>query len=230
MAGMPFDHAIEIAPRRGEGQDRAVAIPCEHGILIAVADGAGGTSGGERAANAVIDAVATVRSHAYRVGALAAGAPRSVAAQPTAAAHERLGHDWPMLLAELDHQYIGVGQTTAVVLWVTPQKIVGASAGDSRAWVIRGDTVEDLTHDQKPKPLIGDGAIVTPLAGGPLGDGTLLVASDGLFRFAKQADIARIANGPDLAAAARALVELVRLPTGQVPDDVSIVICRATAS
>jgi len=38
--------------------------------------------------------------------------------------------------------------------------------------------------------------------------------------------IARVASGPDLAAAARALVELVRLPSGELPDDVAIVLCR----
>ncbi len=194
-----FVHAIEIAPRRGEGQDRALVLPCEHGVVIALADGAGGTSGGERAATAVVDAVAAVASHAY---------------------------DWSMLLAELDHEQIGYGQTTAVVLWLTPDKIVGASAGDSGAWIIRGDQIEDITSHQHRKPLIGDGAVVTPIDAGALRGGTLLVASDGLLRYAKPADIARVATGPDLAAAARALVELVRLPSGQVPDDVSVVLCR----
>ena len=194
-----FVHAIEIAPRRGEGQDRGLVLPCEHGVVIALADGAGGTSGGDRAAKAVVDAVASVASHAY---------------------------DWSLLLAELDLQQIGYGQTTAVVLWVTHDKIVGASAGDSGAWIIRASGVEDITSAQHRKPLIGDGAVVTPIEVGPLADGTLLVASDGLLRYAKRDDIARIARGPDLAAAASALVELVRLPSGELPDDVSVVLCR----
>ncbi len=60
-----------------------------------------------------------------------------------------------------------------------------------------------------------------------LGGGqSTLVASDGLLRYAKRSDIARVANGPDLAVAARALVDLVRLPTGGLQDDVSIVLCR----
>jgi serine/threonine protein phosphatase PrpC len=194
-----FVHAIEIAPRRGEGQDRALVLPCEHGVIVAVADGAGGTSGGERAAKAVVDRVASVASHAY---------------------------DWAHLLAELDHQQIGYGQTTAVVLWITREKIVGASAGDSGAWIVRDGGIEDITHAQSRKPLIGDGAIVTPIEAGPLAGGTLVVASDGLLRYAKRADIARLASGADITAAARALVELVRLPSGQLPDDVSVVLCR----
>lgn len=194
-----FVHAIEIAPRRGEGQDRALVLPCEHGVVVAVADGAGGTAGGERAAKAVVDRVASVASHAY---------------------------DWTMLLAELDHAQIGYGQTTAVVLWVTTSKIVGACAGDSGAWIVRADGVEDITSHQHRKPLIGDGAVVTPIECGPLAGGTLLVASDGLLGYAKRDDIARIARGADLAAAAKGLIELVRLPSGQLPDDVSVVLCR----
>jgi hypothetical protein len=54
----------------------------------------------------------------------------------------------------------------------------------------------------------------------------LLVASDGLIKYAKQASIARIASGADLASAARSLVDLVRLRSGQLQDDVSIVLCR----
>jgi PPM family protein phosphatase len=194
-----FVHAIEIAPRRGEGQDRGLVLPCEHGVIVALADGAGGTAGGERAAKAVVDRVAAVASHAY---------------------------DWPLLLAELDMQQIGYGQTTAVVLWITHDKIVGASAGDSGAWIVRGDEIEDITSHQFRKPLIGDGAIVTPVEVGPLAGGTLLVASDGLLSYAKRDDIARLARGADLAAAAKSLVELVRLPSGQLPDDVSVVLCR----
>lgn len=196
---MSFVHAIEVAPRRGKGQDYAVVLPCEHGVVIALADGAGGTSGGERAAKAVVDAVAGVASHAY---------------------------DWSMLLAQLDHDQIGYGQTTAVVLWVTRDSIVGASAGDSGAWIVRGDQIEDITSHQHKKPLIGDGAVVTAIQAGPLAGGTLVVASDGLLRYAKAADIARIASGVDVGAAVRSLVELVRLPSGQLPDDVSCVLCR----
>ena len=172
-------------------------------IVIALADGAGGTAGGERAAAAVVDAVAA-------------------AAQVD---------DWAAVLTELelDPDRLGPGQTTAVVVTVTREGLRGASAGDSGAWVIRGDRIEDLTQGQHRKPLIGDHSIAIPFHGGPLGDATLLVASDGLFRFASAEAIARVARGPDLAAAARELVRLVRLPSGEVPDDVAVVLCRAAA-
>jgi hypothetical protein len=66
----------------------------------------------------------------------------------------------------------------------------------------------------------------TALGHAALGGATLLLASDGLLRYGRASDITRIASGPDLDAAARALVELVRLPSGTLQDDVAVVLCR----
>lgn len=194
-----FIHATELCPRRGAGQDRVSVSSTRDRVVIALADGAGGAAGGDRAATAVIDAVATAQAD-----------------------------DWTAVLTELelDPDRLGPGQTTAVVLTVTRDGIRGASAGDSGAWVIRDGQIEDLTQAQHRRPLIGDHSIARPFYGGPLVDATLLVASDGLLRYATPEAIARVASGPDLAAAARELVELVRLPSGEVPDDVALVLCR----
>jgi serine/threonine protein phosphatase PrpC len=194
-----FIHATELCPRRGSGQDRISVAATRDRIVIALADGAGGTAGGERAAEAVIEAVAAAQ-----------------------------GDDWAAVLTELelDPDRLGPGQTTAVVVTVTLEGIHGASAGDSGALVIRHGQIEDLTRGQQRKPLIGDHSVARPFAAGPLGGGTLLVASDGLLRHARPDEIVRIASGPDLVAAARELVGLVRLPSGEVPDDVAIVLCR----
>ncbi len=79
---------------------------------------------------------------------------------------------------------------------------------------------------QVRKPLVGAGAVPTAFACEPIGDATLVVASDGLLKYGARRDIARIAAGPDLAAAVHQLVELVRLPAGGLQDDVSVVLCR----
>jgi serine/threonine protein phosphatase PrpC len=199
-----FIHATELCPRRGTGQDRVWVSSTRERVVIALADGAGGAAGGERAAAAVIDAVA-------------------------AAAHV---DDWTALLTELelDPDRLGPGQTAAVVATVTRDGVRGASAGDSGAWVIRDGQIEDLTRGQHRKPLIGDHSVALPFHGGPLAGGTLLVASDGLLNHAPPEAIARVASGPELAAAARGLVELVRLPSGEVPDDIAIVLCREIES
>ncbi|MBA3465111.1 MAG: serine/threonine protein phosphatase [Deltaproteobacteria bacterium] len=161
-------------------------------LVVALADGAGGTGNGAAAAQAVIDAVAARQ-------------------------------DWQAL--DEDPARLGHGQTTAIVLTVDANGIEGASVGDSEAWLI-GDEVTELTARQVRKPLLGSGCMPVGFAAGPIGTATLLVASDGLVRYAKQQDIARIARGADLVAAARALVELVRLPSGGLQDDVAVVLVR----
>jgi serine/threonine protein phosphatase PrpC len=197
-----YEYFTRIQPIKGVGQDRVAVFEREGGILIALADGAGGTSNGAVAAQAIIDTAETLRN---------------------------ADADWSIVLRQLDgdsHRLDG-GQSTAVVLAVGDDSIRGASVGDSGAWLFRDGQVEDLTHAQHLKPLVGAGATPVSTITGPLGTGTLLVASDGLFRYARVNDIARIATGPDLAAAADQLIDLVRIqPAGNVADDVSIVLCR----
>lgn len=200
----PFIYVTELAPRRGAGQDRLSVSATRDRVVIALADGAGGAAGGEQAAAAVIDAAAA-------------------AAQTD---------DWVAVLTELelDPDRLGPGQTTAIIATVTREGIRGASIGDSGAWVLRDGRIEDLTHAQHRKPLLGDHSVAIPFHAAPLVGATLLVASDGLFRHASAEAIARVASQPDLAAAARELVALARLPSGELPDDVAIVLCReATA-
>lgn len=205
-----FFYASEVCPRRGTGQDRVSVVAARDRLVIALADGAGGATGGERAADAVIDAVAAAPD----------GKRKAPAGDP----------DWVAVLTELelDPDRLGPGQTTAVIATVTRDGIRGASVGDSGAWLIRGGVVDELTRGQRRRPLLGDHSMALPFRSGPLAGATLLIASDGLFTYAKRDAIARIAEGEDLAAAARELVELVRFPSGEVPDDVSVVLCRET--
>jgi len=49
--------AVEIRAAARAGQDRAVVIERPDGVVIALADGAGGTGAGAESAQAVIDAV-----------------------------------------------------------------------------------------------------------------------------------------------------------------------------
>lgn len=176
------------------------------GLLIALADGAGGTSNGAEAAQAVVDMAMSLQD----------GSPWS---DPRAAL---------AAVDVLDRDVVRRkgGQSTAVLLSITSAGMVGVSVGDSGAWVIRGEDIQDLTEGQLHKPLLGAGCVPWEIKGGPLAGGTLLVASDGLLKYAKPSEIARVVGGDDLAASARSLVDLVRLRSGALQDDVSIVLCR----
>jgi hypothetical protein len=67
--------------------------------------------------------------------------------------------------------------------------------------VVRGTQLEDLIDWQLSKPLVDAGCRLFAVHAAALGGGMLLVASDGLLRYAKPADIARMAAGADLDAA-----------------------------
>ena len=194
-----FAYVVGVASSRIAGQDRAFVFVRPRGLVIALADGAGGTSNGAVAAQAFVNAVGVTSPETSWTAVI-----------------EALDQDAPRL---------GHGQTTAVVVTLDPGGIGGSSVGDSGAWLIR-DEVIDLTDGQVRKPLGGGGCVPFVFHAGPIGNATLLVASDGLLRYGKQQDIAAIARGPDLAAAARSLIELVRLPSGALQDDVAVVLCR----
>lgn len=200
MASPRWLHAVVVRGARGAGQDRAAVAPVGDELIVALADGAGGTGGGDVAAQAIVDAAV-------------AAAP----ARPT----------WATLLDELDGDpRLGGGQATAVLLTFGDAGLAGASVGDSGAWIVDGDRVVDLTAHQQRKPLVGSGALPVAFMHGPVGDATLLVASDGLWKYAPHAALARAARAPGLDDAARALLDLVRLPDGGLQDDVAIVLVR----
>lgn len=149
-----------------------------------------------------------------------ANAAETIIAAVRDAEHE----DWSSLLLELEER-LG-GESTAVIVTYRGDRVTGVSVGDSGAWWIDAAGIIDLTEKQIRKPLVGAGCSPFAFRVRGLERGTLLVASDGLFNYAKPDDIARVAAGADLNAAARGLIDLVRLPTGGLQDDVSIVLCR----
>jgi serine/threonine protein phosphatase PrpC len=208
-------HAIEVAAARRNGQDRARVFEATGNVTVVVADGAGGAGNGAAAAQAIVDAVGAAAAQAI-VDAVGA-----VHAAPD---------DWNTLLLDLDcdAQRLGHGQSTAVIVSIRGGVLSGASVGDSGAWLVHNGDAIDLTEGQHRKPLVGAGCRPWHIPPTSVGGSTLLVASDGLLRYAKRSAIVRLASGEDLPAAARALVDLVRLPTGGLQDDVAVVLCRAS--
>ena len=192
--------AIRTEAAGAAGEDRAGAFPFAGGQLLVLADGAGGMTGGAAAAQQVVDAVRAL--------------------DPTQE------HDWVQVLTRLDTHLsssAGLGETTAVVAFVTDDEIVGASVGDSGAWMLMGIWL-NLLEDQHRKPLLGTGSAL-PVAFGPFPIGErVLLGSDGLFKYVDAERIGQLARDASLEAAATELVRAARLPTGRLQDDITVVI------
>ncbi len=115
------------------------------------------------------------------------------------------------------------GETTGVIVIIDSSHIFGASIGDSCAWLFTNGGTGELTYGQARKPLLGSGVVPTPRGfSWPIEDGTLVVASVGLWKYTTVDAIrSRVATRDSTDLALR-LVELVRLPSGTFPDDVAV--------
>jgi serine/threonine protein phosphatase PrpC len=204
----PYVQLRAHASDRTSSEDAVEVIERDGTLVVALADGAGGLRGGATASQAFVDAV------------------RSSVSDPSFPIEET--HAWGVLFRAVDATLAKnmVGETTGVVVVVTPTRVLGVSTGDSEAWVVSRDGVDDLTVGQHTRRRLGCGH-VSPAAfeRHPL-DGVLLVASDGLFRHAASEVIARIVRESTLGVAGERLVELVRLRSGKLADDVAIILAQ----
>jgi serine/threonine protein phosphatase PrpC len=178
-------------------EDRLVTTRRDDATAIVLADGAGGLVAGAAAADAFCDAVMK---------------------------HLERARDWFDVRAlatvfESVDASLSVGETTAVVVIVSPHAMAGLSAGDSEAWVIRGAHIDRLTASQN-RARVGSRRVRPVLFHRRWLAGTLVVATDGLFAHASAEAIARSCDR------AETLVALPRLPSGAYPDDVAVAVVR----
>jgi len=191
----PFAMRVEEA-RPGRGQDRASVVQDPHRTLIVVADGAGGVGDGAAAADAVCRALAD-------------------------------DADWATWLAQRDADLAArdTGLAAAIALSISDEgELRGASVGDCEAWVFSDGAPVDLTGPQTRKPLLGDGAAAPTRFVAAGQRGTLVIATDGLWKYLTITRIAELAGTRPLEAAVAALVEGVRLRSGALQDDVAIIV------
>ena len=191
-----------------ELQDRAEFFWRGSNLVLIVADGAGGTSGGAEAAEFV------VKSVKERISSL-----------------DLDSESLTDLVASLDREMAAngsFGETTCVVVALSSAGIVGTSVGDSGAFAFSNAGVESLTANQLRKPFVGSGRAVPVGFTGSSLEGTLLLASDGLLKYTSLEKIAATVAIADIDDAAKKLVELVRYRSGALPDDVSVLLARKT--
>ena len=187
----------------GKGEDRLLVEHYGARTLAIVADGAGGMGG----------------------GAAAAAMACSIAAQRLRTGGTGTAEDWARCLYEADQAVVRTGgQCTAVVVEISEGRVVGASVGDSCAWLLTGKAIVDLTENQHRKPLLGSDEAL-PMGFGPIElSGRLLIATDGLFKYATESDIAERATSLSVNDAVDKLIAGVRLLSGALHDDVAIIL------
>jgi len=190
-------------------------------VLLAVADGVGGSSGGEIASGVTVETLAasfaTARSKENARTALASGVQRANEAVL------RRG-------AELGHPQAA---STLVAVAIRGREACIANIGDSRAYLIRHGAPRQITTDHSGGPtssitrFLGDARGVQPdifVETLEAGD-RLVLCSDGLTRSISDAEIAARAAGTDPARAADELVALANERGGQ--DNVTVIIYPA---
>ena len=196
-----FETAQSTESYRKHCEDRVNVIHQDERTIIVVADGAGGVGNGDLAAETVIREVENDFHGITSVG------------------------EWETKLRQIDCR-IGVGESTGVVVDLRPDAIVGASVGDSQAWIIHDGELFDLTLNQVRKPLLGTGdAQPTGFTFGPL-VGVLIVATDGFCNYVKREQLTAMVAQAEFVEIPRKCVEMVRLPSGDLWDDIGIVSCR----
>jgi len=201
-----FATAKQIHAGGKELQDRAEIFWLGSNLVLVVADGAGGRSGGAEAAEFVTRRIKQTLQSANL-------SPKGLSE----------------FLKSVDQQMVmagNVGETTCVIAVLSENGVIGASVGDSGAWCISPSGVDNLTCNQSRKPFLGMGG-ATPFSFARASlNGTLLVASDGLLKYTSAERIAAVTLANDVEKSAENLVGLVRYSSGALPDDISILLAR----
>lgn len=182
-------------------QDQYEYWNTDEGLLIAFADGAGGSGDGLNAAKATIQCV---KSHLDSL--------------TDAAACEHV-------LKQADHQISG-GESTGIVVVIRSGQLFGASAGDSGATIVDYEEVTNLTKNQHQKPRLGS-RLAKPVGFESRFDtGLLIISSDGFWNYVKRDQLVLTCANIDFPVSGKQLTDLVRLKSGELIDDVGIVVVR----
>jgi serine/threonine protein phosphatase PrpC len=209
------------------------------GCLMIVSDGMGGAAAGEIASEI---AVKTVREALMEVPA-----NPDVCDQLKTATLKANAEVWNF--AEQNPQFRGMGATLTAVLIQQATAYI-AQVGDSRAYLVRGDSIKQLTKDQSlVQAMIDAGAIAPEQAGSfpqniitqALGirpalevaissvelvqDDTLIVCSDGLSQKVKDEDMVNLVRQEaDLTMLCRKLVTLANQRGGE--DNITVIAAK----
>jgi serine/threonine protein phosphatase PrpC len=191
-----------------ENQDRGLVVHDGARVVLCVADGAGGRSGGTEAASMAAE---FIRQYAHQLNS-ADSCAEVLRKMDSAISKDSIA-----------------GETTCALAVVTQEEIFGASVGDSGVWLIpeNGNHL-DLTQAQQRKPFIGSGNAWPISFHRPRQIGRLMLATDGLLKYTPAERILAACREHPADVAAQRLIALVRYPSGALPDDVTVLVCPLT--
>jgi PPM family protein phosphatase len=212
------------------------------GRLAIVADGMGGYEGGQEASRLAVESVRDTYDRSF------SGDPQATLIAGFEAAHEsiqRYAREHPDLQ--------GMG-TTCTAMAIVGRQLYYAHVGDSRLYLIRGNSASRLTRDDSYVGRLVENGIVrqedaeshpqrhiltaalgsgreispsVPEAPVPLEDGDiLLLCTDGLWSLVPEAGLARMAQSTPAARACAQLVQAALERGG--PDNITVMVVRLT--
>ncbi len=212
----------------------------QKGRLALVADGMGGYEGGQEASRLAVDTIQNVYDRDPALD------PRDSLLSGFRQAHERIRQ-----YAEAHPELQGMG-TTCTAVALNDFRLYYAHVGDSRLYLVRGDTISRLTRDHSyvgrlvesgvlssdeaehhPQrhiltAALGAGGEVTadtPESPMTLKNGDALVlCTDGLWGLVQEAEILKLVSGHDAPTACAELVNLARQRGG--PDNIPLQVLR----
>jgi protein phosphatase len=214
------------------------------GVLLVVADGMGGSRGGEVASKLAVETV--LRSYREAPGEQ----PLDDLTRAVEAAN-RLVHGQSLAHPELR----GMG-TTCTALVVRDREAFLAHVGDSRAYAVRDGLIRQLSRDHSLVAQLVESRQITPEqaridprrnlvtrsvgvgnhvevdaehVGSALREGdTMILSTDGLHGLVSDEELATHASGDDLDRACRELVALARRRGGH--DNITLILARLVSS
>ena len=254
--------ATDIGLQREQNQDTFVIAdlhsgeitsPCaevelslsDRGFLLLVCDGMGGEAAGEVAAHI---AAASIRENLVEEGAAVCEHPAEALQHAVKVANRAILQE-----AKMRPEERGMG-TTCTAAIVLPGRLTVAQVGDSRAYLLRGETLHTLTKDQSLAAQLVDFGVLKPeevptfqyrnIILQALGSKTpvkpvisdfelipgdrVLLCSDGLHGPVPDTEIqAVLSSGGDLSSTTRALVARALEAGG--PDNVTVVVAEYRA-
>ena len=245
VADLTSGEQLHFDDQAGDPPVSRTVPPSEAGLLLMVADGLGGAAAGEVASHMAVNAVlATMREGALEAGTdpnRLAGALRDAVLAANDAIHRH---------AHQHRELRGMG-TTVTAAVVRGDTVFLAQVGDSRAYVIRERSAQQITKDQSLMQKLVEAGEITPeqaetsarrniilQALGPelhvkvdvthqtlrRGD-VLLLCSDGLSGQVRADEIAAYAAAaPDIDVFCRSLIDCANERGG--PDNITVVAAR----